>query len=190
MYWSWWRYWDWRQCSLLKSSTPIKCCFGRVLFCFVGHFTKMCFTKFPPFTMKVYRKIVCHKIQWRQFANKNIIGLQSWHSDRHCHTGLSDSNNSCNFDFATLTWHWLQLRLGKHNYMWMWIIPNKIGWRVVTKFEWNLEHWMHWCECHYTVFIWKLWIGLEFWTLGNQPKTGELCFGVGWWSSALCRESK
>ena len=53
--------------------------------------------------------------------------------------------------------------------------PNIIGWRVIAKVDWNLKHWMHWCECHYAVFRWKLWIGLEFLALGNRPKTGGLC---------------
>jgi hypothetical protein len=48
-----------------------------------GHFTKMCSTKFSPITMKASPKIACHKIQWLQLENKNIIRLQSWHSSKH-----------------------------------------------------------------------------------------------------------
>jgi hypothetical protein len=36
--------------------------------------------KFSPFTMKASLRTAYHKIQWQQFANKNIIGFQSWHS--------------------------------------------------------------------------------------------------------------
>ena len=53
------------------------------VFMFWGHFTKMCCTKFPPFTMKASLKTACHKIQWVQFVNRNTVGLQSWHSSRH-----------------------------------------------------------------------------------------------------------
>ncbi len=52
----------------------------------------------------------------------------------------------------------LQLRLGKHNYMWTWIFQTKIGWRVIAKVDWNLKHWMHWCNCHCAIFWWKTWI--------------------------------
>ena len=50
--------------------------------------------------------------------------------------------------------------------------PNIIGWRVIAAVDRNLQCWMHWCECSYAVCRWKIRIGLEFWTLGNQPKTG------------------
>ena len=72
------------QCSILKYATPIKCHFDcqRRPF-FGGHFTKTYSTKFPPVTMKSSPITACHKIQWLQFANKNIVGLQSWHSNIH-----------------------------------------------------------------------------------------------------------
>jgi len=44
--------------------------------------------------------------------------------------------------------------------------PNRVGWRVIAKFDWNLKHRMHWRKCHYAVFRWKIWIGLEILTLG------------------------
>ena len=55
------------------------------------------------------KKNACHKIQWVQFVNKNIVGLQSWHFGRHFQ---KYSNNYCNFRFcnfnssqtATLAW--------------------------------------------------------------------------------------
>ena len=50
---------------------------------------------------------------------------------------------------------------------------NWIGWRVITEVDWNLKHWMHWCKCRDAVFQWKIWIGLEFFTLGNRPKIGR-----------------
>jgi hypothetical protein len=49
---------------------------------------------------------------------------------------------------------------------------------------------MHWCECHYAFFRWRTWIKLELLAHGNQPKPEGFAFGVGWWLSALCRESK
>jgi hypothetical protein len=51
-------------------------------------------------------KMACRKIQWLQFANRNIVGFQSWHSIRHFQIPIT---------LATSTRHWLQLRLGKHN---------------------------------------------------------------------------
>ena len=60
----------------------------------------MCSAKFPSINVKASSKIVCHKIQWLQFSNKNIVGLQSWHFDR---------NFQITITFAILT---LQLQLG------------------------------------------------------------------------------
>ena len=106
------------QCSILKSSTPIKYHFGHqkvLFFVFWGHFTKMCFAKFPPFIVKASSKNACHKIYWQQFVNRNIDGLQSWYSNRHFQIPITHANS------GTSIRHWLQLRLGKHNYMWTWI---------------------------------------------------------------------
>ena len=88
------------ECSILKSSTLVKCHFGRQKsFLFWGHFIKMCFVKFPPFTVKASQKIACYKIQWLKFVNRNIAGLQSWHS-------------SINFQISiTLAISTMQLRL-------------------------------------------------------------------------------
>jgi hypothetical protein len=65
-----------------------------------------------------FPKIACHKIQWLQFANKNIVGLQFWPPSRHFQIPIT---------LVIPTWHWPQLRLGKHNYMWMWIFWTKLG---------------------------------------------------------------
>ena len=42
----------------------------------------MCFAKFPPVTLKASPKITRHKIHSLQFAQRNIVGVQSWHSSR------------------------------------------------------------------------------------------------------------
>ena len=62
------------------------------------HKNAMC--KFPLVTMKASPKIACHKTQWLQFAYRNIVGLQSWHSSPHSHIRIT---------LAILT---TQLRLG------------------------------------------------------------------------------
>ena len=73
-----------RQCSILKSSTHVKCHFGRQRsYLFLGHFTNMCYAKFSPVIVKASPKTNCHKIQWLQFANRNIFGLLYWHSNSH-----------------------------------------------------------------------------------------------------------
>ena len=110
-------------------------------------FTKMCYAKFPPIIVKASPQIVYHKIQWLHFANKNIVGLQSWHSSRHfqipvtraisplqlqhdtdCNSGLA-STTICERGFSTQDW----------------MKSDGIS-------PLNLKHWMHWCECHYKVF--------------------------------------
>jgi hypothetical protein len=66
------------QCSMLKSPTPVKCHFGRqrrLFFSRALHKNVLCKVKASP-------NIAYRKIQWLQFANRNIIGLQSWHSSR------------------------------------------------------------------------------------------------------------
>ena len=52
-------------------------------FGFWGHFTKTCSAKFPPFTVKASPKSAFHKIQWLQFVNRNMVGVQSRHSSIH-----------------------------------------------------------------------------------------------------------
>ena len=64
--------------------------------------------------------------------------------------------------------------------------PNIIGWRAIVEVNWNLEHWMHWCECDYAVFRWKLWIGLKDLTLEIWPKTGGLCLWSWSWMMIKC----
>ena len=48
------------KCSILKFSTQDKCHFGCPISFIGGHFTKMCSTKFPPFTVKASPKFACH----------------------------------------------------------------------------------------------------------------------------------
>ena len=102
------------QCSILKSSTLIKYHFGHqkvLFFVFWGHFTKMCFAKFPPFIVKASSKNACHKIYWQQFVNRNIDGLQSWYSNRHFQIPITRANSTlelrlgtdCNFGLASTT---------------------------------------------------------------------------------------
>ena len=75
-----------------------------------GHFTQMCFAKFPPFTVKASPKIACHKILWLQFASRNIAGLQSWHSSKFFQIPINLAiltlqlwlGTDYNFDFASI----------------------------------------------------------------------------------------
>ena len=64
-----------------------------VCFCLALHKNVLC-------KVKTFPKIACHKIQWLQFANKDVVGLQSWHSSRHFQI------------LITLAISTLQLRLG------------------------------------------------------------------------------
>ena len=57
--------------------------------------------------------------------------------------------------------------------------PNIIAWRVIAKVNRNVKHWMRWCECHYAVFWWKIWIRSKILTLENCQKTGGLCLWSG-----------
>ena len=106
----------WAQCSILKSSTPVKCHFGcqkSVCVCvfhflfILGHFTKMCSANFPPVTVKASPKTACHKIQWLQFANRNVVGLRSWHSSGHFQIpitpAISTRHTNCNFNLTSTT---------------------------------------------------------------------------------------
>ena len=56
--------------------------------------------KVSPFTVKSSPKGACHKIQWLQFANRNIVGFQSWHSSIHFQIPITPAIST------------LQLRLG------------------------------------------------------------------------------
>ena len=89
------------------------------------HFTKMCFVKFLQATMKASPKTACHKIQCLQFANKNITGLQSWHSNRHFQISITPAIST------------LQLRLEKHNYI---CEHGFEHWNACAHFK--LEHWL------------------------------------------------
>ena len=135
-----------------------------------GHFTKMCSAKFAPVTMKASPKNACHKIRWLQCANWNMVGLQSWHSGKHFQIPTTHAISTLqpqldidyNFSLAT------QLYVNMD-------FSTIIGWRVIAKVNWNLKHWIHWCEYHYVVFSWKIRIGPKLMTLGNRPKAGGLC---------------
>ena len=143
---------------------------------FKGHFTKMCSAKFPPFTVKASPKIACHKIL--QLVDRNIVGLRSWHSSRYFQIPNTLQFRLNNFDSAMTTTSAWQAQLYVNN-----DFPNWIGWRVIANIDWNLKHWMHWCECDYAVFERKIWIGLKNLTLENWPKTGGLCL----WSSMVIK---
>ena len=161
-----------KLCSILKSSTHVKCHFDGQRGCFFwGTFTKMCSARFPLVTVKASAKLSCHKIQWLQFAKRNIVGLPSWHSSRHFQIPITLAFFWLyNFNSAlTATSAWQAQTYVNVDF------PNRIGWRVITKVDWNLRNWIHWYECHYAVFRWKIWIGLEILTLGNRPKIRGLC---------------
>ena len=80
-------------------------------FYFLGHLTKMRSAKFSPFIVKASPKTAHHKIQWLQFANSNIAGLQSWHSSRHFQIPITPAiltlqlwlGIDCNFSLASTT---------------------------------------------------------------------------------------
>ena len=103
------------QCSILKS-TLVKCHFG---------------SQRRPFFLGTSQKCVMQS----EGLSKNcpsqnpvvtICKLKySWTPILALYQTLPDSNNSCNFDSATWTRHWLQLQLGKHNYTW--IFQTKLG---------------------------------------------------------------
>ena len=77
----------------------------------IGHFTKMCSAKFPLVKLKASPETTYHKIPCLQFANKNIVGLQSWHSSRHFQIPITPTishlelwlNIKCNFSLASTT---------------------------------------------------------------------------------------
>ena len=64
---------------------PFKFCFGcrkSSLFVF-GALHKNVLYKVFTLHCEGLTKTARHKIQWLQFVNRNIVGLQSWHSSRH-----------------------------------------------------------------------------------------------------------
>ena len=135
-----------------------------------GHFTKMCFAKFPPFTMKASPKISYHKIKWPQFANRNIVGLQFWHSSRHFQIPITPPISTLqlrlgtdyNFGLASTTI--CEREFSKQN----WVKSDLIN-RLILE---TLDALMRVSLC---TLQWKIWIGLDFLTLGNWPETGRLC---------------
>ena len=118
------------------------------------------------------QKIACHKIQWLQFVKRIIVGLQSWHFSKHFQIPIIPAISTLqlplgtHFNFSLASTTTIYVNVG---------YPNIIGWRVIAEVVWNLKHWMHWCECHYALFRWKIWIGLKNLTLGNWQRIGGLC---------------
>ena len=148
---------------------------------YFGHFTNMCSTKVLPFTVKASPKFACHKIQWLQFANRNIVGLQFWHSSNHFQIPMI----SCNFDSAlTATSAW-QAQLYVN-----------VDFRTILGEEWSWESIETWnIGCTYASVIMrsfdgKYGLGSNFWHLEIDPNPEGSALGVGWWLSVLCRESK
>jgi len=101
------------HCSILKPSTHVECPFGRQLYFWgvLGHFTKMCFAKFPSFRVKAFPRTACHKIHWLQFAYRDIGRLQSWHFSKHFQIPITPKiltlqlwlGTDCNFGLASTT---------------------------------------------------------------------------------------
>ena len=105
----------------------------------------MCSAMFPPFTMKASPKTACHNIQWLQFVNRNIVGLQYCHSSRHFQIPI------------TLAISTLQLGFNAHRNFGL--ASTTICERGFSKFNWvksdcrsRLKHWIHSCECHHALF--------------------------------------
>ena len=132
----------WPKCHLLGFRYFF---FFLTFYLFMLNFTKMCYAKFPPIIVKASPKIVCHKIQWLHFANKHIVGLQSWHSSRHFQTPITPAiltpqlqhDTDCNSGLASTTI--CERGFSKQD----WVKSDVIS---------PLKHWMHWYECHYEVF--------------------------------------
>ena len=93
------------------------------IFLLLGHFTKMCYAKFPPVIKKASPKTNCHKIQWLQFANRNIVGLLSWHSSSHFQILINPAiltmwlqlNTNCNFGLTSTSL--CERRFSKQNWV-------------------------------------------------------------------------
>jgi hypothetical protein len=153
-----------QQCSILKSSTPVICHCGHLFFFLGGgalHKNMLC-KVFTSHSEGLSKNRLSQNIVVATYKLKHswtpILAL--WHT-------LSNSSNSCDFDSATSTWKaqlYVNVDFSKQTCM-----------KSDDILDWNLEHWMHWDECHYAVFWWKIWIGLEFMALGNPPKTEGLC---------------
>ena len=135
-----------------------------------GHFTKMCSIKFPPIIVKSSPTIIYHKIQWLQFANRNIAGLRSLHSSKHFQIPITPVISflqlridiDCYFGLASTTI--CERGFSDQN----WVTNDR---RSRLKLE-TLDALMRVSLCGLPM---EIWIGLEFLTLGNQPKTGGLC---------------
>ena len=88
-----------------------------------GHFTVICYAKFPPFTMKASPKTACQELQWLQFANRNIVGFQSWDSSTLFQIPITPTisalqlrlGTNCNFGLASTTIY--ERGFSKHNWV-------------------------------------------------------------------------
>ena len=124
----------------------------------------LCKVSIYPLQWRPLQKLHVTKYSGCGFANRDIVGLQSSQT-------LPNSNNSYNFDSAlnaTLAWQ-AQLYVNMD-------FSKQCGVNSDCRSRLKLEtHWMHWCEWHYMIFRWKIWIGLECLTLGNRPETRGLC---------------
>ena len=90
------------QCLILKPLTHVKCHFGCQKRAFLfGTLHKNVLCKVSTNNIEGLSKIACHKIQWLQFANRNIYGVQCWHSSIHFRIPIT---------VATSTRHWLHSR--------------------------------------------------------------------------------
>ena len=85
------------------------------IFCFGGTSQK-CARQTSPIT-------AWHNIHWLQFVTRNIVGLQSWHSNRHFQFSITLAisivqlwlGNDCNFSLASTTTY--EREFSKHNWV-------------------------------------------------------------------------
>ena len=127
----------------------------------------MCSVKFSPFTLNASLKSTCHKIQWLQFANENIVGRQSSrHSSKHFQIPVTIAistlqlrlNTNYNFGLASTTI--CEHRFSKQNWM-------KSYCKIRLRLE-SLDALMQVSLCGLPM---EIWIGPKKLTLGNRPKT-------------------
>jgi hypothetical protein len=125
-----------------------------------GALHKNVLCKVSPFIVKASPTIAYHKIQWLQCANRNIDGLQYWHSSIHFRIPITS---------AILT---LQLRLGTdYNFGLASIAICEHGFpkKSWVKSDCGSRLKLETLDALMRVSDGKLWIGLEFPTLGNRP---------------------
>ena len=162
------------RCSILKFSMHVECHFAhQILFFFVlfwGHFTKMCFAKFPPFTMKTSPKTACHKIQWVRFVNRKIAGLQCRYSSIHFQIPILVAisalqlqlGTDCNFSLASTTI--FERGFSKHN----WLTSDRKNRLKLETFDALMR--VSICDLPMENMDWA-----KNLTLGNRPKTRGFC---------------